>query len=308
MSDDARAILNPRLASRIKSFELRARLIVEGFITGLHRSPYHGFSVEFAEHRAYHPGDELRYVDWKVYGKSDRFYVKQYLEETNVRAYVVLDTSSSMRYRQRAALSKLAYGVHVAAALHYLMLLQRDAAGLVLFDEAIHGWLPARSAPGYRRLLLSRLEALLREAPPEERRRTAAAVALHEVAERLRRRSLVIVITDLLEDDPDSLWAALRHLRYRKHEVILFHVLEAATERRLEFPHQPVIFEDMETGETIALEPGALRRAYQEAMEGFLEAFRRRCRENRIDFVELDTATPYDVALLHYLGKRGKLY
>nr|BCX00835.1 MAG: hypothetical protein KatS3mg041_0881 [Bacteroidota bacterium] len=308
MSRETRTLLDPRLISRIKNFELRARLIVEGFITGLHRSPYHGFSVEFAEHRAYHPGDELRYVDWKVYGKSDRFYVKQYLEETNVRAYMLLDTSSSMRYRFRADFSKLAYAAHLAAALQYLMLLQRDAVGLVIFDEAIRSWFPARSAPAYRRVLLRQLEALLADASSSERRRTNAAAALHEVAERLRRRSLVIVLTDLLEEDPEALLAALRHLRYRKHEVILFHILEEAAERKLELPNQPVILEDVETGETLPVHPGALRGAYQEAVRRFMDTFRRRCRENRIDFVELDTATPYDVALLHYLGRRSKLF
>lgn len=299
--------LDPVVVSRLKNMELRARLIVEGFMTGLHKSPYHGFSVEFAEHRPYNPGDELRHVDWKVYAKTDRHYVKQFEEETNLRHYVVLDTSTSMRYRHSAALSKLEYGAYLSASLHYLMVKQRDATGLITFDERVHSLMSPKSTTSYLRQILVRLERIVAEKP--ERKRTSAASVLSEVAERIARRSLVVVITDLFENigEHDALLKALRHLRYRGHEVLVFHVLESATERRFEFPDVPMVFRDMETGEEISLQPSQLRDNYQEAVRHFSERFRRRCLEYNVDFVEIDTAQPYDTALLSYLNKRRKL-
>lgn len=287
--------------------ELRARLIVEGFITGLHKSPYHGFSVEFAEHRPYNPGDELRHVDWKVYAKTDRHYVKQYEEETNLRHYVVLDTSPSMRYKQSASISKLEYGAYLASALHFLMVRQRDATGLIAFDESIHTILPPKSTSGYVRTLLSTLERLTNLKPAGER--TGAAAVLNEVAERISRRSLVVVITDLFENvaEHETLLNALRHLRYRGHEVLVFHVLESDTERRFRFPDVPMRFVDMETGEEMSLNPAQIRENYEEAVFAFSERFRLRCRERNIDFVELDTMESYRTALLAYLNKRNRL-
>jgi uncharacterized protein (DUF58 family) len=299
--------LDPVVVSQLKTMELRARLIVEGFITGLHRSPYHGFSVEFAEHRPYNPGDELRHVDWKVYAKTDRFYVKQYEEETNLRHYVVLDTSPSMHYRGQAALSKLAYGAYLAAALHNLMLRQRDATGLIAFDERVHTLRRPKAATSYLRPLLLDLERIART--DAEGRRTSAAAALDEVAERIARRSLVVIITDLFENVAahDDLLRALRHLRHRGHEVIVFHVLEGATERQFNFPNVPMRFRDVETGETLTLQPAQLKDHYREAVAHFSARFRRRCLENDIDFAELDTGEPYDTALLAYLNKRRTL-
>jgi uncharacterized protein (DUF58 family) len=305
--DTALRYLDPVVISQLGSMELRARLIVEGFITGLHRSPYHGFSVEFAEHRPYNPGDELRHVDWKVFAKTDRFYIKQYEEETNLRHYVVLDTSPSMHYRGEAELSKLEYGAYLAAGLHNLMLKQRDATGLIAFDESVHTVRRPKASPGYLRQLLVALEHLTREEPSGQR--TSAASALEEVAERIARRSLVVVITDLFENigAHDDLLRALRHLRHRGHEVIVFHVLEGATERRFQFPDVPMLFRDMETGEKLSVQPAQLREHYEEAVQHFSESFRRRCLENDIDFAELDTTEPYDTALLAYLNKRRRL-
>jgi uncharacterized protein (DUF58 family) len=299
--------LDPTVVSQLRNMELRARLIVEGFITGLHKSPYHGFSVEFAEHRPYNPGDELRHVDWKVYAKTDRHYVKQYEEETNLRHYVVLDTSPSMRYRGTASLSKLEYGTYLAAALHFLMIRQRDATGLVGFDDTIHTLRPPRSTHGYLRELLGSLDRLSRL--PTEPHRTAAASVLHEVAERIGRRSLVVVVTDLFENvgQHDDLLKALRHLRYRGHEVLVFHVLHSETERQFEFPDVPMVFRDMETGEELTLQPSQIRENYREAVRHFSTRFRSRCRERNIDFVELDTSEPYSTALLAYLNKRSRL-
>ncbi|SHK79414.1 DUF58 domain-containing protein [Rhodothermus profundi] len=300
--------LDPAVLSRLKNMELRARLIVEGFITGLHRSPYHGFSVEFAEHRPYNPGDELRHIDWKVYGKTDRFYVKQYEEETNLRHYIVLDTSPSMRYRYRAPLSKLEYSAYLAAALHFLMLRQQDATGLIAFDERVHTLLPPKSKPGYLHTLLAHLEQLVHQ-KPAEMRRTAVASVLHEVAERIHRRSLVVLITDLFDNRSahDELLRALRHLRHRGHEVLVFHVLEGDAERRFALPDRPLRLFDVETGEELTLHPAQFREAYVRALQTFTEQFRRRCLEHRIDFIELDTGQPYDVALLAYLNKRQRL-
>jgi uncharacterized protein (DUF58 family) len=306
-TDSALRYLDPVAVSKLATMELRARLIVEGFITGLHRSPYHGFSVEFAEHRPYNPGDELRHVDWKVYAKTDRFYVKQYEEETNLRHYVVLDTSPSMRYKGEADLSKLEYGSYLAAALHNLMLKQRDATGLIGFDETVHTMRPPKATPGYLRQLLATLEQLSDEAPEE--RRTSAAAALDEVAERIGRRSLVVVITDLFENVAahDDLLKALRHLRHRGHEVIVFHVLEGQTERTFDFPDRPMLFRDVETGEEVTLQPAQLRDHYEEAVEHFTDTFRRSCLEHDIDFAELDTNEAYDTALMAYLNKRSRL-
>lgn len=287
--------------------EMRARLIVEGFITGLHKSPYHGFSVEFAEHRPYNPGDELRHVDWKVYAKTDRHYVKQYEEETNLRHYVVLDTSPSMRYKHTGTLSKLEYGSYLAAALHFLMAKQRDATGLIAFDETVHTLMRPKSTQGFLRQLLIRLEHLSNLT--SDGKRTSAAAVLDEVAERITRRSLVVVITDLFENvgAHDALLNALRHLRHRGHEVLVFHVLESETERLFRFPDVPMLFRDMETGEEITLQPAQLREHYAEAVKHFSETFRRRCLEHNVDFVELDTGEPYDTALLAYLNKRKTL-
>jgi uncharacterized protein (DUF58 family) len=305
--------LQPEVVAQLDSMELRARLIVEGFITGLHKSPYHGFSVEFAEHRPYNSGDELRHVDWKVYGKTDRFYVKQYEEETNLRHHVVLDTSASMHYRHSAGITKLRYAAYLAAALHYLMVRQRDATGLIAFDEKVHTVMPPKATGGYLRALLARLDELTREQPRPRNgagTRTGAAAALHEVAERITRRSLVVVLTDLFENVAahEDLLKALQHLRYRGHEVLVFHILESETERAFRFPDQPMLFRDVETGEEITLQPAQLREHYAEAVQNFSDRFRRKCREFHIDFEELDTGQPYDVALMAYLNKRRKLF
>lgn len=299
--------LDPAFVSQLSNMELRARLIVEGFITGLHKSPYHGFSVEFAEHRPYSPGDELRHVDWKVYGKTDRYYVKQYEEETNLRHYVVLDTSTSMRYKHTSSITKLEYGAYLASALHYIMARQRDATGLIAFDEKIHTLRPPKSTQGYVRELLATLERITQE--QDVTTRTSAASVLDEVAERIARRSMVVIITDLFENvgEHKQLLNALRHLRYRGHEVLVFHILETETERKFEFPDVPMRFVDMETGEEMSLQPAQLRENYTEAARAFSARFREKCRERNIDFIELDTAEPYSTALLAYLNKRKRL-
>lgn len=306
-TDQSLKYLDPAFISQVNSMELRARLIVEGFITGLHKSPYHGFSVEFAEHRPYNPGDELRHVDWKVFAKTDRHYVKQYEEETNLRQYVVLDTSASMRYRHSAGVSKLEYGSWLSGALHYLMVRQRDATGLIAFDEHIHTMRQPKSTHGHLRQLLATLETITDG--DSDNRRTSAASTLEEVAERIGRRSMVVLITDLFENigEHEALLTALRHLRYRGHEVLVFHVLESETERHFRFPDVPMRFVDMETGEEMSLQPSQLRDNYAEAVRTFSQRFRNKCREHNVDFVELDTSQSYRAALLAYLNKRRRL-
>ncbi len=290
--------LQPDVVSRLASMELRARLVVEGFITGLHRSPYHGFSVEFAEHRQYMPGDEIRRIDWKVWGRTDRYYIKQYEEETNLKAYILLDTSKSMAFKSEGTLSKLQYASYLAAALAYLMTRQRDAVGLVTYDEEMRRFFPPHSTKVYLQSILAELEHL------EAANKTGSGAALHSVAERLSRRGLVIVLSDLF-DNPTDVMSALKHFRYSQHEVLVFHILDPR-ERNFAFGRD-AIFRDMETAEELLTQPYQIQRAYQESMNEFIEGYKKQCRDQRIDYVLLDTGTPFDTALYEYLGKRQKI-
>ena len=292
-----RRFLDPAMVSRLATMELRARLVVEGFVTGLHRSPYKGFSVEFAEHRQYMPGDPLKHIDWNVYGKTDRFYVKEYEEETNLRGYVLLDASASMAYGS-AEVTKLEYGRYLAAALIYLMLKQQDSVGLLVFDEAVRDFFPPRSNPRQLHLLLSQLD----RARPSSA--TDIGLVLHDLARRVRRRGLVILISDLL-DDPDDVVPGLKHFRHLKHEVVVFHVLDP---RETEFGFDAdATFRDMETGELMTTEPFAIRGDYVKAVDEWKSRLRRECAESGVDYVPVSTATPYDRALFSYLEKRKRL-
>ncbi len=303
------ALLTPDALANVASMELRARLIVEGFLTGLHRSPFHGFSVEFAEHRAYAPGDELRHVDWKAYGRNDRLVVKRYEEETNLRQTVVLDTSASMRYAGAAGVTKLTVAATLAAALHALMVRQRDATGLVAFDRAVNQHLRPSATRAHLATLFATLDRLTTDPPPAATE-TGVAAALHDVAERIPRRGLVVVLSDLFDASGDvrETVRALQHLRHRGHEVIVFHVLDAATERRFDLPDAPVRLRDLETGEERTVLPGQIRAEVSAAAEAFVAELQRRCREARIDYVPIDTAAPYADALRAYLAKRRRLF
>ncbi|MTI86345.1 MAG: DUF58 domain-containing protein [Balneolaceae bacterium] len=304
-------ILKPNILSKLSSLELRAKKIVEGFISGLHKSPFHGFSVEFAEHRPYNPGDDFKHIDWKVYGKKERFYVKQYEEETNLRAYIMLDTSSSMLFKHFGEWTKLRYGIHYAASLMYLMHRQRDACGLIPFNSKIDAFIPAKSTYSHLRLIYTELEReLLREEKKNpEKRKTASAQAIHEVAERLNHRSLVIIITDLFENaqNHEEMISALKHLRHRKHEVLLFNVLEEKSERKLDFPNRRFVFEDMETDAAVEVLPAQVREDYQKKVAEYTRKFRMACSEFEIDFEEMDTQSSFDESLLAYLNKRRRL-
>ncbi len=290
--------LRPDVVSRLASMELRARLVVEGFITGLHKSPYHGFSVEFAEHRQYMPGDEIRRIDWKVLGRTDRYYIKQFEEETNLKAYIVLDASRSMSFKGEGPVTKLEYAAMLAASLSYLMVRQQDAVGLVVYDEVLRSYMPPHATKVYLQSILRELHLV------QPGQGTSTARALGAVAERLSRRGLVCVFSDLF-DNPADVMSALKHFRYNQHEVILFHVLDPL-ERSFAFGRD-AIFRDLETGEELLTQPAQIQRSYREAMRDFIAQYKKECREQRIDYVLLDTGTPFDVALYEYLGKRKKI-
>jgi uncharacterized protein (DUF58 family) len=298
VSEAYRQYLEPHVVSKLANMELRARLVVEGFITGLHKSPYHGFSVEFAEHRPYMPGDEIKHIDWKIYGKTDRYYIKQYEEETNLKAYIVLDASRSMAYASEGNMPKILYASFLVAALSYMMIKQQDAVGLAVYDERINTYLPPHATKGYLRQILIELEKV------RASNKTGGGKSLHQIADRIKRRGLVVVVSDLL-DNPDEIIAALKHFRHKKNEVIIMHVLDPL-ERSFAFDTDAE-FKDMETSEQLVTQPWQIKHAYQQTMAAFLERYKRECLENYIDYVLLDTATPYNVALFQYLNKREML-
>lgn len=299
MNTNYRKYLDPETVSKLKGMELKARLVVEGFIAGLHKSPYHGFSVEFAEHRQYMPGDNIRDIDWKVFAKSDRYYIKQYEEETNLKAYLLLDCSRSMAYRSGELVSKLDYAGLLTGALSYMMLRQRDAVGMVTFDEKIRRYIPPRSKSGHLHVLLNEVAA---QTPSDK---TDISTALHEMAERIKRRGLVIVLSDLL-DDANKIISGLKHFRYNQHEVIVFHILDPR-ERDFAFPRE-AIFKDMETGEEMTTLPYQIKGDYAKAVRGFAEEIAMACRQSNIDYYPIDTAMPFDKALYAFLSKRERLY
>jgi uncharacterized protein (DUF58 family) len=292
-----RKYLQPEVVSRLSRLDLVAKLVVEGFITGLHRSPYHGFSVEFSEYRPYLPGEPTKNIDWKIWGRTDRFYVKRFEEETNLKTYMLLDASASMGYAS-GTVSKLQYAAFLSAALSYLMLLQRDAVGLASFDDKLRSFIPPRSAFSYLHVLLAEIDSLK---PAGE---TDISVILHRLAERIKRRGLILVFSDLL-DDQESVLAALKHFRHQKHEVIVFHVLDP-TEKRMTFGSDTV-FVDSETGEKLHTDPRHMRLEYDRSMRLFIERYKRECRGSGIDYVQADTSVPFEESLFRYLAKRKKI-
>ena len=291
-----RKFLDPRTLAKLQGLELRARSIVEGYVAGVHRSPYHGFSIEFAEHREYAQGDDLRYVDWKVFGKTDKFYLKQYEEETNLVSHMLIDTSESMRYRSaEAPLSKLEYAQCVAASLSYLILQQQDSVGLATFDSEVRALVNASANPSHLKQLLHVME----NSRPQRKTRTGPI--FHDLAERLKRRGLVLILSDLFDDVP-SMMAGLKHFRHRRHEVVVFHVLDPA---ELDFPfRQTTLFRGMEELPDVLTDPRALRNAYLDEFGKFLQSVRKGCRAERIDYVLLRTDQSLEIALSSYLASR----
>ena len=294
---DKRKYLEPEMVARLSNMSLRARLVVEGYIIGQHKSPFHGFSVEFAEHRAYGPGDEIRHIDWKLYGKTDRFFVKQYEEETNLRSYILLDTSRSMEYKSNK-ISKLDYGNYLSAALAYLMINQQDGVGLTLFDNQIQTFIPPRSKPGHVNTILTHLDKT------GSGKDTDVGIVLHEMAERIKKRGLIILISDLF-DETENIINGLKHFRHNKQEIIVFHVMDRK-ELNFDFSNRTK-FKDMETDEQITTEPWKIRKIYQQAIQSYQDELRLRCREQKIDYVPLFTDQNLDLALNEYLKKRQRL-
>ncbi len=295
---DALRFLDPKVVGELTSLDLIARLVVEGFLTGLHKSPYHGFSVEFAEHRQYMPGDSIRHIDWKIYAKSDRYYIKMYEEETNLRATILVDTSASMGYASPGQLTKLRYGSLLAAALSYLMIHQQDSVGLLTYGEKVHRFIPPRAVKSHLKVIYSELDALKPEAG------TDTFQSLQDLADRIHRRGLVILISDLM-DEPEKVLRSLKHFRHRKHEVAVFHVLDPF-ERDFPFMDESG-FVDMETQQEVMTQPWEIAKEYRRKFGEWQDLYMRHCRENLIDYVMVDTSVPFDRALLKYLEKRRKL-
>jgi uncharacterized protein (DUF58 family) len=292
-----RRFLDAATIARLGAMDVRARAVVEGFVAGLHKSPYKGFSVEFAEHRQYMPGDPVKSIDWKVFAKSDRYYVKEFEEETNLRAYLVIDGSASMGY-STGSVTKFDYARYLAAALSYLMIRQQDSVGVLLFDEEIRRFIAPRSAGKHLHVILKELE----NARPALT--TGLADALHRLAERVKRRGLVILMSDLF-DDQEKVLHALRHFRHKRNEVVVFHVLDVA-EREFAFQRE-AIFRDMETGEEMLVRPWEIRGEYRKSIADWTQVYRGSCREMGVDYVPMNTETPFDTALLAYLDKRSRL-
>lgn len=292
----------------IDNLELIARQVVEGFIIGLHKSPFHGFSVEFAEHRLYNQGDPLRHIDWRVYGRTDRLFIKRFEEETNLRCCIAIDTSSSMQFpKDTQQINKLQFSCLAAASLIQLLKRQLDAASLVLFDERVNYLSDCRSAHSHYRMLTAELERTLQT--DTENRRTNAASVLHLVAEQMHKRSLVVVFSDMMDDGEnlDQLFAALQHLRYNKHEVILFHIADGARELDFEFENRPYEFVDMESGEKIKLQPRQIQEQYTAQMKAYWQEVENRCHQYQIDRVAVDLSQPVEQVLQAFLLKRNKL-
>ena len=288
--------LDPKTLVKIGRLDLIARLVVEGYISGLHRSPYHGFSVEFADHREYVPGDDIKRLDWRTFAKTDRYYIKEYEEETNLRSTILLDTSESMKYAS-GEVSKLAYGCFVAASLAYMLIQQQDSVGLALFDNAVHRFIPPRTTPAHLKLLLHEMNQIV------PRAKTSMELIFHDVAERIRKRGLILVISDLF-DDPETILMGLRHFRHNRHEVIVFHILD---DYELEFPFDDTtMFDGLEAYGEVLTEPRSLRRTYLEQVNDFVRTMKRGCRQHEIDYVQFSTAAPLDVALSAYLASRTK--
>lgn len=323
MQPDYRKYLQPSVISKLGNIELKAKFVVEGFISGLHKSPYHGFSVEFAEHRQYMPGDDLKYLDWKVLGRTDRYYIKQFEEETNLKSYIIVDASKSMQFKsgdsgltkfsglkkffrkkeevqpQTSTITKLEYASYIAASLAVLMHFQKDASGLVVYDESIKTYIPPKATSQNLKQILTSLSAIK---PSGE---TNTASSLNAVAERIKRRGLVIILSDLF-DDQQAVINALKHFRYNKNEVIMFQVLDPL---EMSFAiDSPTIFKDLETSKEMLSQPISVLNDYQDAVKEFIEKYRTTCLANNIDYTLLSTETPFDTALMEYLNKRKRLH
>jgi len=290
----------------IGNLELLARQMVEGFITGLHKSPYHGFSVEFAEHQLYNSGESTRHIDWKVFAKTDRLYTKRYEEETNLRCHLVIDCSSSMFY-PRETRGKITFSIMAAAALTYLLQKQRDAVGLFTFSNQIDHQTPLRSTSTHAHKILLDLQRLLNLESINQT--TEISTVLHEIAQKIHKRSLVILFSDMFhnQDQHEDLFTALQHLKHQKNEVLVFHVTDHHTELNFEFEDRPYEFIDLESGAKTRLVPGEIKSNYRQAMKEFYQQLKIKCNQFKIDLVEVDIKEPFQKVLTQYLIKRARM-
>lgn len=293
-AEDPQRYLDPLTLAKVRGLELQARLIVEGYLSGMHKSPYHGFSVEFAQHREYVPGDDIKHVDWKVYGRTGRFYLKQYEEETNLICWILLDVSESMKYGS-TKVTKFDYAAMAAAGLAYLVLGQSDSVGFITFDDQIRNYLKPSSQPSQ----LKELIRLMNEGGGREKSRMGPL--FHELAERMNRRSVIVILSDMF-DEVNEILAGFKHLRHKRHEVVLWHILDGA---ELTFPFQEsTLFRGLEHYPELLTEPRSLRDSYLQQVETFVHDLKRGCRDQNIDYVQLRTDTPLNVALSSYLAHR----
>jgi uncharacterized protein (DUF58 family) len=298
------------------SLEFYAKQVVEGFITGLHKSPYHGFSVEFAEHRQYNKGESTRHIDWKLYARTDKLFVKRFEEETNLRCMLVLDASSSMHYPKKSSLdfqnlNKLQFSIAASAVLMNIFKRQRDAVGLSVYSDKVETLTLSRSSTMHHKLLFHEMEQVLEGMYGERLMTTSTPNSLHEIAEKVHQRSLIIVFSDMFDRsgaNDEEFFSALQHLKYNKHEVILFHVVDRKHEVEFEFENRPYRFIDMETGEQVKLNPTEIKDEYTRRVKEFETELKLRCAQYQIDMVEADVNSGFDTILLTYLLKRQRLY
>ena len=295
--------------AKIREFgnlEFLAKQLVEGFITGLHKSPFHGFSVEFAEHQLYNTGESTRNIDWKVFAKSDRLYVKRYEEETNLRCHILLDTSSSMYYPEEN-FGKMTFSLMAAASLTYLLQRQKDAVSLCTFSDAIEIQTAVKSTPSHVHKIMQELNGLLQKTRPLQK--TSVATVLHQLAEKIHKRSLVVIFSDMFEniEEADLIFSALQHLRHNLHEVLLFHVTDKKTEESFDFENRPYEFIDLESGEKVKVQPDQVRESYQKFVGDFYQKLKLKCGQYKIDFIEADIAKGFDPVLMAYLVKHSKM-
>ncbi len=302
--------INRGKLAQFGNLEILAKQVVEGFITGLHKSPFHGFSVEFAEHRLYNKGESTRHIDWKLYGRTEKLFTKKYEEETNLRCQIVIDCSTSMLYPADKDENKLEFSVYAAAAIIELLRKQRDAVGISLFTNVLNVHTQAKSSQLHHRYLYSELEKLLTQYEKGEQKVASTVDCLHQIAEQCHKRSLIVIFSDLLDDPTktDELFQALNHLRHNKHEVILFHTVDKSAEIDFAFENRPYQFVDMETGEKIKLQPSQFRENYTKAVNAYFKDIEMRCADYRIDFMAANIGEGFNEVLLRYLLKRQKLH
>ena len=304
--------LSEKHLSELHNLELLANQVVEGFITGMHKSPFHGFSVEFAEHRLYNSGESTRHIDWKLYAKTKKLFVKRYEEETNLRCHIIIDNSASMHYPiikkpTIGNLSKIGFSAIASAALMEILKRQRDAVGLSVYSDVNEYYAPSKGGDRHRRMLLTQLESLLKDNPTSK---TDIYKALHEISEKVHRRSLIFLFTDMFQNDKDEtvLFEALRHLKYNKHEVVFFHTFDGKLELDFDFENSPKKFVDVETGEQINLYASSVKKQYKNVVESYFKELKLKCMQYKIDYVPVDINKGFNQILISYLVSRKKFF